>query len=91
MSQDPELIPVITLSFFGVNLDNSEILIGKPLNLSLNVSKCCLASKVVGVNKETCFPLIAAKNEALRATSVFPKPTSPQINLSIGSPFSRSF
>ena len=53
-------------------------------NLSLKVSSCCRASKVVGTKTTTCLPELTAINAALIATSVLPKPTSPQINLSIG-------
>jgi uncharacterized pyridoxal phosphate-containing UPF0001 family protein len=39
---------------------------------------------VVGTKTATCFPSVAALNAARIATSVFPKPTSPQINREFG-------
>ena len=43
------------------------------------VSKCCCASTVVGASTATCLPSMTALNAARIATSVLPKPTSPQI------------
>ena len=51
---------------------------------------CCCASKVVGTNTATCLPLCTALKAARTATSVLPKPTSPQIILSIELPDSMS-
>ena len=45
---------------------------------------------VVGTKTATCLLSATALNAARIATSVFPKPTSPQINLSIGISFSMS-
>ena len=45
---------------------------------------------VVGTKIATCFPLSTALKAALTATSVFPKPTSPQTKRSIGRSFSIS-
>ena len=50
----------------------------------LEVSKCCWANRVVGTRIATCFPSIAATKAARIATSVLPKPTSPQISRSVG-------
>ena len=46
---------------------------------------------VVGTNTRTCLLLQTALNAARTATSVLPKPTSPQTNLSIGCSLSMSF
>ncbi len=51
---------------------------------SLSVWQCCSASKVVGAKNATCLPPVMATKAARKATSVLPKPTSPQTNLSIG-------
>ena len=51
---------------------------------SRNVLKCCCASTVVGTSTATCLPSITALNAARMATSVLPKPTSPQMRRSIG-------
>ena len=58
-------------------------LIGQFKKRSLKVSKCCRARRVVGTRIATWKPLIEAVKAALSATSVLPKPTSPQTNLSI--------
>ncbi len=39
---------------------------------------------MVGASTATCFPSMTALNAARTATSVLPKPTSPQIKRSIG-------
>ena len=49
-----------------------------------NVSKCCWARMVVGHSTMTCLPSWQHLNAARRATSVLPKPTSPQSRRSIG-------
>ena len=46
---------------------------------------------VVGTKMATCLPSIAALKAALTATSVLPKPTSPQTSLSMGAGASISF
>ena len=51
---------------------------------------CWRASSVVGTTTATCLPFIAAMKAARSATSVLPKPTSPQISRSIGRPEARS-
>ena len=48
------------------------------------VLKCCCASTVVGTSTATCLPSCTALNAARSATSVLPKPTSPQTSRSIG-------
>lgn len=53
-------------------------------NLSEITSKCCLAKTIVGARTIACFPVETTQKMARSATSVLPKPTSPQINLSIG-------
>ena len=63
---------------------------GKPRKRSVKVLKCWRASSVVGTTTATCLPLIAATKAARSATSVLPKPTSPQISRSIGRPEPRS-
>ncbi len=47
---------------------------------------CCSASSVVGTSTATCLPSASATNAARSATSVLPKPTSPQTSRSIGLP-----
>ena len=74
---------IFNLSMFLVILDKLLILISKSLNLSSNVLKCCSTNIVVGATIATCLPEDATTKDALIATSVFPNPTSPQINLSI--------
>ena len=51
----------------------------------LKVVKCWSARTVVGTSTATCRPSLTALNAARRATSVLPKPTSPQTRRSIGS------
>ena len=45
---------------------------------------CCWASSVVGTSTATCLPPCTAANVARSATSVLPKPTSPQTTRSMG-------
>ena len=47
-------------------------------------SKCCFARTIVGARTIACFLAETTQKIARIATSVLPKPTSPQINLSIG-------
>ena len=49
------------------------------MSRSLKVLKCWRDSSVVGTTTATCLPFIAAMKAARSATSVLPKPTSPQI------------
>ena len=62
----------------------SIILTGHLLKRSVSVAKCCSASRVVGARMATCLPPVTAINAARKATSVLPKPTSPQTRRSIG-------
>ncbi len=64
--------------------DKLSICMGQSAKRSRKVSKCCWANNVVGTNTATCLPFCTAMNAALNATSVLPKPTSPQTNLSMG-------
>ncbi len=75
---------ILFCSLLPTKRDNISMRIGRSTNLSCNVSKCCFASSVVGTNMQTCFSECTAKNAARIATSVFPKPTSPQTKRSIG-------
>ena len=63
---------------------------GSPAKRAEKVRKCCRESKVVGTTTATCEPDIAVTKAARSATSVLPKPTSPQISRSIGRPDARS-
>ena len=63
---------------------------GKSANRSRNVFQCCCASTVVGTSISTWRPSSATANAARSATSVLPKPTSPQTSRSIGRGASRS-
>ncbi len=57
-----------------------------PAKRAEKLRKCWRASSVVGTTTATCAPDIAATKAARSATSVLPKPTSPQISRSIGRP-----
>ena len=57
---------------------------GYPAMRSRNVFKCCCARTVVGTRTITCLPACTALKAARSATSVLPKPTSPQMSRSIG-------
>ena len=59
---------------------------GRPEKRCEKVLKCWRDSSVVGTTTATWNPSIAARNAARSATSVLPKPTSPQISRSIGLP-----
>ncbi len=61
-----------------------------PAKRSPKVLACWRASSVVGAITATCTPDMAAMKAARNATSVLPKPTSPQISRSIGRPEARS-
>ena len=63
---------------------------GRPKKRSRMTWKCWRTSSVVGARIATCLPAIATTNAARSATSVLPKPTSPQISRSIGWPEARS-
>ena len=64
--------------------EREPMLIPVFLNLSSKLDKCCEVNRVVGTRIQVCLLLRAEIKAALMATSVFPKPTSPHINLSIG-------
>ena len=70
--------------------DAWPICTGNPLKRSMKVLACWRANSVVGTTTATCLPLITVLNVARNATSVLPKPTSPQISRSIGRPLARS-
>ena len=57
---------------------------GNPAKRSRNDRRCCSARTVVGTNTATCRPDSTALKAARSATSVLPKPTSPQTKRSIG-------
>jgi len=89
----PDFILLIILFFllsFSVNLFNNTIFILNLLSLSEKVSKCCCDKIVVGHSIITWYPFNTALKAALMAISVFPNPTSPHINLSIGRPLFKS-
>lgn len=65
-------------------LRSPTLMLGYLENLSEITSKCCLAKTIVGARTIACFPAETTQKMARSATSVLPKPTSPQINLSIG-------
>ena len=92
MSTVPSCKPAIAalVSLLELKRDNCATLIGKSAKRSAKFCACCSTNKVVGANTATCLPPITATNAARSATSVLPKPTSPQINLSIGLPASKS-
>ena len=66
--------------------DSSAIFTGHCAKRSLKFSKCCSASSVVGTRIATCLPAATATKAARMATSVLPKPTSPQTRRSMGRP-----
>ena len=57
---------------------------GNAFKRSPKVFACWKAKMVVGTKTATCFPLSTALNAARMATSVLPKPTSPQTKRSMG-------
>ncbi len=77
-------------SFGERKRDSSASFTGKSAKRSENTWKCCSASSVVGTSTATCLPSASATNAARSATSVLPKPTSPQTSRSIGWPEVRS-
>ena len=66
------------------------IVTGRPAKRAVKVRVCWRASRVVGTTTATWAPDMAATKAARSATSVLPKPTSPQIRRSIGRPEARS-
>ena len=86
MSTAPALSPasVRTCSSSVRNRESTSTVTGKPCRRSPKTWKCCWASTVVGASKATWRPLITALKAARSASSVLPKPTSPQSSRSIG-------
>ena len=81
---------VFSASFALTNRDNCRISTGKPRKRSLKLAACWRARSVVGAITATCTPDKAATKAARMATSVLPKPTSPQTSRSMGVPDARS-
>ena len=81
---------VSAASLAGIKRDSERTFSGQPAKRSVKVRECWRASSVVGQTTATCLPLMAATKAARKATSVLPKPTSPQISRSIGLPDPRS-
>src|SRR6478752_757582 len=78
------------VSFGGTNRETISTRSGQSRKRSRNVLKCCSVRIVVGARNSTCRPFTATANAARTATSVLPKPTSPQTRRSIGRGVSRS-
>ena len=78
----PFRVPCV--SRLALNRDKDATFTAKSAKRSLKTCVCCSTKSVVGANTATCLPPETATNAARKATSVLPKPTSPQINLSIG-------
>ena len=81
---------VSACSFFERNRQTISMRTGKAAIRSVKLSRCCWASTVVGTRIATCSPSSTALNAHRMATSVLPKPTSPQSKRSIGRAFSIS-
>ncbi len=77
----PEASPAFTAASCGAatSREACATFTGKPRKRSEKVLKCWRANSVVGTMTATCLPLMAARKAARSATSVLPKPTSPQI------------
>ena len=90
MTDTQEWLFRIGILVAGAILIFAILWIGRPRKRSANVLKCCRESSVVGTTTATCTPFIAAMKAARNATSVLPKPTSPQTSRSIGRPAPRS-
>ncbi len=88
MLMEPSAMPLRTsLASLAVTMREScATLTGSPWKRAEKVRKCWRASSVVGTTTATCVPAMAATKAARNATSVLPKPTSPQISRSIGRP-----
>ena len=87
---DSTVVIIACCSRWVLNRDSASIEMGQLAKRSRKFSKCCCASSVVGTKIATCLPLLTAVKAARIATSVLPKPTSPQTNLSIGCALSKS-
>jgi hypothetical protein len=70
--------------------ETTSIRIGRSSMRLRNVAPCCCARIVVGASINTCLPDSITRTAARNATSVLPKPTSPQIRRSIGRSWERS-
>ncbi|MNQ97053.1 hypothetical protein D3C85_1126810 [compost metagenome] len=88
MSTRPSLMPSMAAdtSLGERKRDSSTTRTGQSAKRSEKVCACCSASSVVGHSSATCLPLATARKAARNATSVLPKPTSPQTSRSIGRP-----
>ncbi|MNS89231.1 hypothetical protein D3C72_1232370 [compost metagenome] len=88
MSMVPSAMPLnaCVISLPLRKRDNSAMRTGQSAKRSAKVCACCSASRVVGARMATCLPPMTAMNAARSATSVLPKPTSPQTRRSIGLP-----
>ena len=86
MSTVPLAIPssVSRSSRDAVSRESPRMVNGYSANLSVKVRRCCSANIVVGTKTATWLPDSATLNAARMASSVFPKPTSPQRSRSIG-------
>ena len=93
MSMAPAAMPssAALISLVERKRDSSATFTGHLPKRSTMVWKCCSASSVVGASSATCLPPITLTKAARRATSVLPKPTSPQIRRSIGFGLTRSW
>ena len=67
-------------SFFVLKRDKDSICTGHSAKRSRKFSVCCWVNNVVGAKTATCFPACTAIKAARMATSVLPKPTSPQMS-----------
>ena len=74
------------ISLLVLKRESSTMRTGQSAKRSFHVATCCSASNVVGARIATCLPPITATKLARKATSVLPKPTSPQTKRSIGVP-----
>ncbi len=86
MSTAPVLSPSSVERMSAALLKRLSISIrtGYSLMRSLNVRKCCSANTVVGTSTAAWRPPVTHLKAARMATSVLPKPTSPQIRRSMG-------
>ena len=74
------------ISLVVLKRESSTMRTGQSAKRSFQVATCCSANKVVGASMATCLPPMTATKLARRATSVLPKPTSPQTRRSMGVP-----
>ena len=74
------------ISLVVLKRDSSTMRTGQSAKRSFQVATCCSASRVVGAKIATCLPPMTATKLARKATSVFPKPTSPHTRRSMGAP-----